>query len=181
MIGGTTFKELGFRVGERVRCVERSGRGFPAVGVSTTLQHSHLGPCLLTFRGPYLGENANWERAEAAPSDPIDLSNPDKLPLKDLPDAVAGALVKLDSLQLQRWMKLGNCPTERWVDFGSQGSALYGDAIYRAKPTPEAPEAVTLYGREVVANHWGFGVERAPHDTHKITGTIAELKGQDDE
>jgi hypothetical protein len=49
-------------------------------------------------------------------------------------------------------------------------------ATIRAKPAPEVPETVTLYGCFQEGHPIRFSVTRAPHDTHTITGTIVSIE-----
>jgi len=149
-----TFAELGYNVGDTVRCVDDRGRRFYKTGKKYVLESiGGRGP---TIKGDHNGLSAAWELVSRAGStDAVD-----EYPIwRDMTPEAQGALLLAhhtgDIIQFFSY--------DEWLDIQDPNFARRDK--YRVKPANPVVVTHEISGSDKLL--WGFN--RADCDTHKIT------------
>jgi len=153
-----TFADLGYNVGDTVRCVDNKSCRFYTTGKKYVLEGSV--DSRPTIKGDKNGLSATWELVSRAVSPAAaknvnllwsDLTPEDKCTL--LLAESSGETIQLFSILASKWTDIENRPM--WLD----------SFKYRVKPADPVVVAHELFGRH--GSIWAFFTD--DFDTHKMT------------
>jgi len=151
-----TFAELGYNVGDTVRCVDDLDSSLYVTGGKYFLGYANEE---LTIKGGYNGRSATWELVSRAGSTDADDGY---LSWGDMTPEAQGALLLAEHNGAT--IQLFSRSRDKWVDMDHK-LGWYDCAKYRVKPADPVVVTHEIFGRHEL--FWAF--MECEQDTHKMT------------